>query len=119
MWRYHNPVEIAFGVDVFDRLPELIAGRRAWAPTVRSPAGRALLPRLSHVNVTIGTSRNYARVPRFYIDVRDPCAAATDDEGVELPDLDTACRESVVTAAQILKELGPCNEADVVLTIRD
>ena len=28
MWRYHNPVAIAFGVDVFDRLPELIAGRR-------------------------------------------------------------------------------------------
>ena len=28
MWRYFNPVKMAFGVDVFDRLPELIAGRR-------------------------------------------------------------------------------------------
>jgi phosphonate metabolism-associated iron-containing alcohol dehydrogenase len=27
MWRYRNPVEIAFGVDAFDELPKLIAGQ--------------------------------------------------------------------------------------------
>jgi hypothetical protein len=28
MWRYRNPVEIAFGSNAFDRLPSLVAGRR-------------------------------------------------------------------------------------------
>jgi hypothetical protein len=58
-------------------------------------------------------------MPRFYIDVRDPRSAVADDEGLELPDLDTACKEATAAGAQMVKDLVPCEQAEVTLSVRD
>src|SRR4051812_7581428 len=46
MWRYFNPVKMAFGVDVFDRLPALIAGCRSALATYPDPLFAELAERL-------------------------------------------------------------------------
>jgi hypothetical protein len=58
-------------------------------------------------------------MPWFYIDVRDPQAVVTDDEGLELPDVETACKEATVAGAQMVKDLVPCDHAEVTLRVRD
>jgi phosphonate metabolism-associated iron-containing alcohol dehydrogenase len=46
MWRYRNPVEIAFGIDAFAELPQLIAGRAYALVTYPEPPFAALAERL-------------------------------------------------------------------------
>jgi phosphonate metabolism-associated iron-containing alcohol dehydrogenase len=45
-WKYNNPVHIEFGVDRFDRLPDLIAGRRYALITYGEPVFDALTAKL-------------------------------------------------------------------------
>ena len=47
VWKYKNPVQIEFGVDSFDRLPELIAGRRYALVTYAEPFFDELAQRLA------------------------------------------------------------------------
>ncbi len=47
MWRYHNPVEIGFGVGALGRLPDLLAGRPYALVTYGEPVFAALTERLA------------------------------------------------------------------------
>src|SRR5437868_3404906 len=47
VWKYKNPVQIEFGVDSFDGLPELIAGRRYALVTYAEPFFDELAQRLA------------------------------------------------------------------------
>ncbi len=47
MWRYHNPVEIGFGVGALARLPALISGRTYALVTYGEPVFTALAERLA------------------------------------------------------------------------
>lgn len=46
MWRYGNPVQIEFGVDSFNKLPDLIGGRRYALVTYGEPFFEELASRL-------------------------------------------------------------------------
>ncbi len=46
-------------------------------------------------------------MPRYYFNVRDGYDLDEDDEGVELPDLETARAEAQATVEELRDELGP------------
>jgi hypothetical protein len=58
-------------------------------------------------------------MPRFYFDVGDGRATIKDDEGLEMPDADAACEQAAVAAAEMVKSLVPCEEAELMLRVRD
>src|SRR3954447_9080262 len=57
-------------------------------------------------------------MPRFYFDIRNPRLTIKDDERMELPDLDTACKEATVAAAEMIKDQVPCDYAEIALGTR-
>jgi hypothetical protein len=59
------------------------------------------------------------RMPRYFFDVHDPRITLKDDDGMELPDLDAACREATIAAAEMIKSHVPCEHAELALEVRD
>ncbi len=57
-------------------------------------------------------------MPRYYFNVRDGHELDEDDEGVELPDLETARAEAEATVAELRDELGAEGEG-IQLEITD
>jgi hypothetical protein len=59
-------------------------------------------------------------MPRFFFDMLDGREWSPDEEGLEFPDLDAARRDAQVTIGQVVKDIVPDGNEDViVLRIRD
>ena len=59
-------------------------------------------------------------MPHFYFDMRDDERLATDEDGLDFPDLDVAEREAAKAAAAIGRDLLPSGKTrTVTIEVRD